>query len=659
MKKIEPAPLAELTIKAIILGIILAILLGAANAYLSLKVGIAISASIPAAIISMGVLRFFKHSNMLENNIVQTAASSGEALTAGIAFTIPALLVVGSWHHFHYWETVAIALLGGWLGILLIIPIRKTLLNKKELLFPEGTAIGKVLMVSQDKQNNLKPIVSGSLIGAIITVCQSGLRVLSDSAAAWFHLGPTVVGFGAGFSPALIAAGYIVGIEVAISLIVGVIIGWVIGVPMMGLHDHTHLIDAATIANQLWAEHIRYLGIGIMLVGGLCTMLSLLKPMAKGIKASIDAAKHLKEVDGQQIERQDHSISLNAAMKLIILFMIPVIILIYWVIERASPGISLSSLTILAAGSSLLVFILSFLVSTICAYFAGLVGSSTSPVSAIYLIVLIIAALTITAMYALFYPQHVAHPETLGRVTLAITLTAILAVIGALSNDNIQDLKAGQIVGATPWKQQVMQMIGVTSAAFVIPLVLRLLYNAYGIAGAPPPHPGMDPSQMLSAPQAGLIAAVVEGIIRHQLQWGLIAIGCSIALLVILTDIITKRRGYRLHVLAVGIGVYLPLAASLPLIFGGLVSYFVNRRLRKRENKTSEHTQHGLLLCCGLVAGASLMGVFLAIPFVIMGSSNALAITQPTFAPIAAVLSVFVTVALCYWIYRTSVSAKS
>lgn len=324
--------LPEITIKAVIISIFLTILLAAANAYLGLKVGMTISASIPAAVASMGILRFFKQSNILENNIVQTAASSGEALTAGIIFTIPALIVLHAWMGFDYWTTVCIALFGGILGVFFSVPLRRALLHDKNLRFPEGTAIGNVLKASTKEEHTvLTHLLTGGGVGALISICQTGFKVLSDGAAYWFQAGGTIYGAGIGFAPALIGAGFIVGAQVGLSILFGVALGWFIGVPL--LSSYYGVPDANTLSasvNILWEQHIRYVGVGVLLIGGIWALISLIKPLWVGIITSLDTLTHLKR-GGGAIPRTERDIPINCTFWGILLCSIPIFVLFFFI----------------------------------------------------------------------------------------------------------------------------------------------------------------------------------------------------------------------------------------------------------------------------------------------------------------------------------------
>ncbi len=660
--------LPEITLRVVVLGVILTVILAAANAYLGLKVGTTISASIPAAIISMGILRFFRDSNILENTMVQTMASVGEALTAGVSFILPALVIMHVWDGFNYWQTVLASLLGGALGVLFTIPLRRALLQDKTLRYPEGVAIGNILKASMAKEEgDLKSLTFGGLVGSVIALCQAGFQVLSDSYMCWFKTGSTIAGFGLGFSPALIAAGYIVGINVALSLLVGIVIGWIIGVPVL---THLYGMPDAETANQMamaiWKSHVRYMGVGTMLVGGLWTLCTLLKPVGHSIYTSFVTVRHMRLGKKKVIDRLEHDISIHYVLLGILVLLGP----LYWMISHtmmpADANVSAGVRHFLAGFSTIYVLVGGFIFCSISAYFAGLIGSTNNPVSGLLVSTLLILCLVMLAFFSTQPSLMVDTGLRLFGSVVAIGSTVVIGAALAISNDTMQDLKVGQIVGATPWKQQVMLVLGVVVTAFVIPPILQLLYNAYGIGGVFP-RPGMSTSQMLAAPQAGLMATVAQGAFSHQLDWPMILTGASVAVVCIIIDEVLKQFGTRLPVLAVGVGIYLPLDSSVPVVIGGLLSYFIHYRLSKRypggrvsdEKSANAHKHRGLLLSCGIVAGASLMGVVLAIPFALKQSSDALRIMPDSLMPFTGLLSVAVTAALCTWIYRVVMRDKT
>lgn len=658
--------LPEITVKAVILSIILTITLTAANAYLGLKVGTTISASIPAAVISMGILRLFRKSNILENNIVQTAASAGEALVAGVAYILPSLIIMHHWTHFNYWETSLIAMCGGILGVVFSVPLRRVLLAEKTLKFPEGTAIGNVLKASAESAAGLKNLIWGGLVGGLISLCQAGFKIVSDSLGAWFQSGASIYGFGLGFNPALIAAGYIVGINCALSILLGVISGWIIGVPLLTHHfGITTPGDPNSTAMDMWHQHIRYMGVGTMLIGGFWTLIKLIKPIIEGIRSSFNSVRLIEAGSVIEIPRTERDLPINYVIWCCILIAIPLAFLFAHFSTPSQLAITPALRIGVIVAMILFTIFAGFMFASICGYFTGLVGSTNNPLSGMTLSALLLMSLMLMTMLGRQLTFGTGSASVLSAAALAIIGSTIVASAAAITNDTIQDLKAGHMVGATPWKQQAMLVLGVIVAALVIPPILELLFNAYGISGVFP-HPGMDPKQMLSAPQAALMGTLVTGVFSHNLPWPMIYIGFAIATVCIIIDSIIQNRGVRLPVLAVGLGIYLPLEASMPLVIGGVASYFIDRALKRRHKGTDEVTheiirqgqQRGLILACGVVAGAALMGVILAIPFAIAQSDDVLRLVGNGFTPIADALAILVTVALLFWFYKVVMTKK-
>lgn len=645
--------LPEFTIKSIVLSIILALVLAASNAYLALKIGTTISASVPASIMAIGILRFFKNSNVLESNLIQTAASAGEGVAAASAFILPAMVLLGVWQSFPLWETAVVVIVGGILGVLFSIPLRRVMLNLPTLKFPEGTAVGNVLRISANGSGSLKVISWGGLMGGLVSLFQSGLRVLSDSVQLWTGMGSTVFGCGIGFNAASLAAGYIIGIEVAVSLLVGLIVGWLVLIPILGAHlglpAASSLYDSVM---DLWSNHLRFVGVGTMLVGGVWTLLRLLRPVWEGVRTSFTGLAHQQRADGR-LPRTERDI----AGKWVILGTLVFSVLLYFLLRHVIDEVSMNGMTEGLVGLTIAVIVgvlvLGFVVATVCAYFTGLIGSTNNPLSGIMILVI----LAFSIFFLIYFGEGLSgHTKHVAAMVIMVSL--VVATMGSISNENLQDLKAGQMVGATPWKQQIMLAIGVVVSAFVLGPVLNLLFNAYGMGGVFP-HPGMNPENMLAAPQASLMAAVAQGVLTHNLEWNMVAIGAVLAVIVIIVDEYLRRHGRCLPALAVGLGIYLPPEVITPLIVGGVISSLVKRQLKKSGRPLTPeegHHQKGILLACGLVAGSAIMGVILAIPFVIKGSSNALSIVSAGFAPIADVLGLLAFVALCVWIYRTGLS---
>lgn len=658
--------LPEFTLKVIVTSAVLAILLAASNAYLALKVGQTVAASIPAAVISMGIFRFFKRSNILENNLVQTAASAGEGLAGATAYILPALIILGFWHEFNYWQTTLLILLGGIFGVFFSVPLRRVLLSLRALHFPEGTAIGNVLKARASGGAQLKNLVRGGLAGGIIVLCQTGFQFLADHLPLWFKTDKTLFGISIGFDPVLIGAGYIIGITASLSMFLGTVFGWIIGVPIL---SHIYTVSAGTSEDMvmaLWSHYIRFMGVGCMLVGGVWTLLTLIKPITTGLITSYKkvAKNHLENKIVLRTRRDIPikfvlwGIAITAALGFVILW--------HSIMNSGlliSHGLVLSTTLI----SILYILIMGFISSLICGYLVGLIGSSNTPLSGILIINVLLLSIILLPLIATQVNFAQLHQQN-SAIAVVIFVAAVVGFAAIITNENIQDLKAGQMVGATPWKQQLMMLFGVVVSSLIIAPVLQLLLQAYGMGGVMP-RPHMSPAQMLPAPQAGLMAAIGQGFVTHQLPWTMLIVGGVIGIVGIFIDEYLRRKNLRLPVLALGLGIYLPPEIITPTVIGGLIHFLANRALAKRGDKTSdekidsetfahESRQSGILLACGLVAGAALMGVILAIPFVIKGSSDALKLVSNNFQHIAEILSIIVTVSLGWWLYRTASQKK-
>lgn len=645
------AQTTELTIRSAILAAILAIVLAASNAYLGLKVGITVSASIPAAILAMSLLKFCRNYSVLESNIVQTGASAGEALISGIMFVLPALLLLGYWQQFSYWETVAIALMGGGLGTLFSVPLRRVLLNDPSLKFPEGTAIGQVLKVGQ-VGGMLRELTQGGILGSVISVCQTGFQCINHQLALWFHASHHLIyGVSLGFEPALLAAGYIVGIEVALSMLLGLVINW-LGIPFFSWGQDWIAVNAESRAMEIWQECLRPMGIGVMLIGGIETIIRLFQPIRAGLRSSIRSLKGVGLRSNLTSVAQEQDFPIHYTLAGILLLLVPTgFLLSYFLQNRLTLPTGLQ-ITVLGA-SLILLLMAGFFFSALGGYFAGLLGSSNSPISSVSLLSLLLSSLLLVGLLGYLPSLTQNARQLLAAQGFAIILGTIITSASAITNNTIQDLKAGQMIGATPWKQQAIMGLGVVISAFIIAPVLSLLYHAYGI-GSVFPRAGMDPTQALTAPQASLMATLVQGAFSHRLPWDLIGTGCVIGFICVFIDRVLQIRGKRLPVLAVGSGIYLPGTATSAVILGGLLAWIVNGSLRRAQltPAASElQKQKGITMACGLVAGSSLMGVALAIPFTLAQSTYALRLGINMTKPLFDGLGVFFALLVLCWIY--------
>jgi putative OPT family oligopeptide transporter len=591
--------LPEITIKAVALSVILAAVLAAANAYLGLFAGMTVSASIPAAVASMAILRLFRRSNILENNIVQTAASSGEALAAGVIFTIPALLLVGYWSTFDYWQTTMIALVGGLLGVLFTIPLRRALIVTARLRFPEGVATAEVLKVAvpdrpgagqAEAGRDFLALLSAAVVGGMVKFGESGLRLWTDSLEGAIQVGRTVLYAGLNLSPALLAVGYIIGLHTALVVFLGGVLGWMILMPAYGLFnglppDRTGLAAATAI----WSSHIRYVGIGAMLTGGLWTLTRLREPVWRSMQALRATVQDQGPAGFATVTaRTERDTPLGWIVAPFVLSLIPMAWIYTTVVNSPVIGLLMTVVMALAA----------FLFASVAAYMAGLVGSSSNPVSGVTIATIMLASLLLVLFMGAGHP---AGPAA------ALVIGAVVCCAAAMGGDNLQDLKTGHLVGATPWKQQIMQVVGVVTGAVILAPVLSLLQAKYGI-GEPTtihPHP-------LSAPQATLMAGLTRSVFGAGLPWPLVGLGAAIGLVIILVDRRLERRGgeFRLPVLAVALGIYLPLKLSAAICAGGVIAALAKNAAGQGE----ESSRRGLLFAAGLITGEALMGILLALP---------------------------------------------
>ena len=592
----------EITFKAIILGIILSMVLAGANAYLGLFAGMTVSASIPAAVISMGILSLFQKSNILENNIVQTAASAGESLAAGVIFTIPALILLGYWDSFNYWEVAKIAGIGGIIGVLFTVPLRRALIIEAKLQYPEGIATSEVLKAGEESKSNnknnskdgLKIIGTATLVGAIMKFASQALSMWSSSIEWTFVLilerfgkvlGKPIFGIGIDLSPALISVGYIVGRNIGILVFSGGLISWFIAIPIYSAINGYNG-EPMNEAWNIWNTQIRYLGVGAMVTGGIWSLIKLIKPLISGIKSSIKSINNDNNSE-TLIHEQDFPINYVALALIILLF--PLFLLYFDIIGSIKIAILLS----------LIMLIFGFLFSAVAAYMAGIVGSSNNPVSGVTIATILFSSLLLAGILG---------TGTTEGAAAAIMVGAVVCCAAAIGGDNLQDLKTGHILGATPWKQQIMQIIGTISSAIVLGLVLDILHTAYTIG-----------SKTLSAPQATLMKSVSEGVFTGNLPWNMIIFGALIGIFIICLDRYqeSKKSKFRIPVLAVAVGIYLPIELTVPIFIGGIINH-----LGKKSNSSLFMEKKGLLLSSGLITGEALMGIFVAIPIFITGYKN-------------------------------------
>jgi len=670
--------LPEITVKAVVLGALLSAVLAAANAYLGLKVGLTVSASIPAAVLSMAILRLFKESNILENNIVQTAASAGESLAAGVIFTFPALLLMGYWSGFEFLPMLSLAGIGGVLGVLFTIPLRRALVIEAKLQFPEGVATGEVLKAGAEGGGGAKLIAVAGLAGAAFKLGQTGLKLVAGAVSGSVTAGRSIFGMGSDLGVALLAVGYIVGLNIAILVFAGGLISWLFGIPIfMAVTPDEALQTLTTVmekqngvdvpriaegyeaANIIWSAKIRYLGVGAMATGGLWALVSLVGPIRDGVKSSLAAVRQARSGAAGSVLRTERDTPITLVFWGTLLLAIPMFLAFLLVIDQDKLGIGDGIYGATIAFGVVFALVAGFLFASVAGYMAGLVGSSNNPISGVTIATILTISLILLGLLGGDIDFQADDVKAKIAAAVAILVGAVVCCAAAIAGDNMQDLKAGQIVGATPFKQQIMQVVGVLAAAVVIAPVLQLLFQAYGL-GTVFPREGMNASEALTAPQASLMQAVSEGVLQRNLPWGIIGIGAVIAVGLIVIDKVQQARGssFRVPVLAVAVGIYLPLELSVPIFIGGVIAHFASRAVRSAsDDDKGKASRRGLLFASGLITGEALVGVALAIPFAVWKKTDILAIPLPEgIAFLPTLVGVVGFAGFCYWQY--SVASK-
>ncbi|MBM7062483.1 oligopeptide transporter, OPT family [Pseudomonas sp. UL073] len=655
----DTANLAELTLRGLILGALITVVFTASNVYLGLKVGLTFASSIPAAVISMAVLRYFAGSNILENNMVQTQASAAGTLSS-IIFIIPGLLMIGYWAGFPFGQTAAICAIGGILGVLYTIPLRRVMVVQSQLPYPEGVAAAEILRIgsasaddtddaSASQQSGLQDILAGSLVAALFSLCSSGFKLLGEGISLWFSAGQAAFRVATGFSLALVGAGYLMGITAGLAIIVGVVIAWGVAVPLLTVNAVPAAGQSlAELGNQLWSSQVRFLGAGTIGIAALWTLATLFQSMVAGVSASLRAVRGTSEHSNLRTERDLPGKAILAIAGVLLLALFGVF---SYFLDQAAPDLSRLAFWALVLVCVVFAFFFGFLIAAACGYMAGLVGSSSSPISGIGIIAVILVSLLILGVGQL-EPPLLAQEHGKLAIALALFTTAVIIAIAAISNDNLQDLKTGYLVGATPWRQQVALIVGCLVGALVIPAVLDLLYGAYGFTGALP-RPGMDPQLALAAPQATLMTAIASGIFHDALNWNMILIGIALGIALIVVDVMLRRTGKAsLPVLAVGLGIYLPPTIGMTLVVGALLAWLQDNALARRGGDPEPARRRGVLLASGLIVGESLMGILLAALIGASGQDAPLALVGADFAGTAQWLGLALFLLVCALFYR-------
>ena len=624
--------LPELNLRVILIGVFLSVVMGAANVYLGLKAGMTVSASIPAAVIGMVMLRQIRALNkessagsILEANQIQTAASAGESLAAGIIFTMPALILIGVWQKFDMMLTTAIAFTGGLLGILFMIPMRKVFIvrNEDNLQYPEGLACASVLEAGQGmgSSNSASLVVKGTLIGGLFKILISFFGVLKGVLEGAVLVGNRIFFFGGDISPALLAVGFIVRLNIAVLIFIGGFLGWLVGIPLLG-SGLEFAEDPLHGASTLWSTKIRYIGVGAMVIGGLASILKVRKGLADAIKILIDTQKGDNQNEIPMNQRDLPAGAIN-------IFSLLAVLLVGFVYYNITGSTGITILT------TFIMIIMAFFFTAVASYIVGLVGNSNSPVS----------GMTITAVLFTGGMLYVFGFSGTEGMVATLGVAAIVCCAACTSGDVCNDLKTGQIVGSRPYRQQIMQIIGVGVASLVMAPILQLLHEN---------TPGGIGGRELAAPQAGLFASLANGFFGDgNLPLDMVAIGAVLGILILTLDYFlfdkNKPGGFRLHLMPIAVGMYLPFGLSTPILIGGLIAYFLTKR-SKLVNGDDHVLQNGVLLSSGLIAGESLMGILLAL-FASAGITSINLGLQPGFVTGLTFLSAAVVI---WWLYKKS-----
>ncbi len=620
----------ELTLRALVLGCVLAVIFTAANTYLGLKVGLTFASAIPAAVISMALLRGFRTSTIWENMTVQTVASVGGAMSS-IIFVLPGLVMIGWWLEFPFWISTLICIFGGILGVTFSIPLRRALVTGGGLPYPEGVAAAEVLKVgsrgAQQTESAVRENKAGLLVvvvGAVVSAVYAWLiaaRAFAGEAARYFKLpaalggGATGMGFGMQF--ALLGAGHLIGLSVGLAQLFGLILAWAIAVPILTSPDTIAWltahgipsiagtlpagVSAEELAGTVWSREVRFMGAGVIGVAAIWTLIKLAGPLIGGLTSALAAQARRNEGMALDITEQDIPIRIVGGLSLAALAGITAVLAWF---AQTTPVLA-GSTAMLVAGGLVYVTLIGFAVAAICGYMAGLIGSSNSPVSGVGILAIVIASVLMLGVMAVS-----GVPADPAIIAFALIVTAVVFAVAVIANDNLQDLKTGQLVGATPWRQQTALIVGVVAGALVIPFILNQMNGAFGFEGGPP---GIA-NQPLAAPQATLISALARGVIGGDLRWDLIGLGALIGVVIIVLDIVlsgASKGRIKLPPLAVGIGFYLPAAVTMMLVVGAVCGWLYDRAV-SGTRFADVARRMGVLLASGLIVGESLFGVVYA-----------------------------------------------
>lgn len=640
----------ELTLRGVVLGAILTVVFTAANVYLGLRIGLTFATSIPAAVISMAVLRAFSGTTIQENNIVQTIASSAGTLSA-IVFVLPGLIMVGWWASFPYWESVAVIAVGGVLGVMYSVPLRRALVTGSDLPYPEGVAAAEVLKVgagvggAEDNRKGLAAVTAGGLLSALYPLLAK-MKLAVEEVGGAFKVGTGGSMLTGGLSLALVGVGHLVGLAVGIAMLAGIVISFGVLLPQLTAGGPPAGTELADFVGTVFRQKIRFVGAGTIGVAAIWTLLRVIGPIVKGVTAAIAANRARKGNGIESLDLTERDIPIGIVGGTILASMVPIALLLA---DFAAGGPVAEMLGLSLIASVIYVLVAGIIIASVCGYMAGLIGASNSPISGVG----ILAALGISLVLLGLFGRGLGEDDTKALVAFALFVTAIVFGVATISNDNLQDLKTGQLVGATPWRQQVALVLGVLFGALVIPPILDLLNSTFGFQGAP----GAG-ENALSAPQASLISAIAQGVLGGNLDWNLVGLGAAIGAGVILLDEVLKRSGKgSLPPLAVGMGMYLPTAVTVMVIVGAVLGHLYNK-WAARQSAPEFAERMGVLTATGLIVGDSLFNIAYAAIVAATDSPDALAVVDgfPAALPFGVIVFAGI-IAYAYWRMRRDSAA--
>jgi putative OPT family oligopeptide transporter len=646
----------EITLRGIVLGVLITLVFTAAQVYLGLKVGLTFATSIPAAVISMALLSAFKDATIQENNIVQTIASAAGTL-ASVIFVLPGLLMIGWWAKVPFWPTFACCAIGGVLGVMYTMPLRRALVSQSDLPYPEGVAAAEVLKVgtatrsgAAEGKAGLWAVIWGSLASAAFAA-GAAMKVMAGEVSIYFRSGSMASGIGASSSLALLGAGHLMGITVGMAMLAGLVIAWGILVPLLTAMEPASAASAADLALGVWSQKVRMIGAGTIGAAAIITLATLVKPVIAGLQSALAASRRAKANGGNAgIERSEQDLPLFVVGLVTLLSMVPA----GWLLASFLHGSAIEHLTVpLVAVGVGYILVVGMLAAAVCGYMAGLIGSSNSPVSGIAILTILGAALSVGAVAHEAIGPNVAQ----ALIAFALFVTTVVLAVAVIGNDNLQDLKTGQLVDATPWKQQVGLIIGVFAGSMVVPPVLEMLNHAYGFAGAP--NAQAISSTPLDAPQALLISTLAKGVIGGNLPWNLIGWGALLGVVLVAIDFSLKAASkgrYSMPPLGVGLAIYLPSAVTSPVVVGALAGYYFEKRMRARPYGEAA-ARLAVLVMSGFIVGESMFNVALAGLIVASGTAEPLAVTSAVGEGTGMVVALVIGGAMVGALYRWAARA--